>query len=98
VSLPNTLTISVTQDHINNGKKKDCNKCPIALATMDLLDYEERPFVSVRVDTNTLDVKEEEGQYYTTYYLPQIAKDFIRIFDNENHVEPIEFTAYQVNY
>lgn len=79
------MKITVTQDHINNGKKVNPASCPIALAVKEL-GYS---FVSVG---NT---KCHFGQVidagYRTFLLPEEAVEFVHAFDYNWPVNPFEF-------
>lgn len=70
------MKITVTQDHINNGKRHNCTDCPIALA---LQPYGLSPSVGPR----SIIWRKFNGKYNTFYkgYLPIEAQNFIQMFD-----------------
>lgn len=80
-----TINISVTQSMIDQGRPFYPDSCPVAFAFYKLFPGEE---ILVGNEFVTLP---ELDQYYL---LPQVAKEWIRIFDNgEAEVSPFEFEA-----
>lgn len=88
------MKISVTQEHISAGKKEDCQKCPIALAIIEVL-----PDTHVSVFADLKSVCNAPAQFRDAYvringearYLPREASDFIDSFDCGRPVVPFEF-------
>lgn len=81
------MKITITKEHINNGKIRSPWACPIALAAKDALDMES---VSVgNITINSID---------KTYYMPEEAVRFIRRFDVSLPVEPFAFEATENPY
>lgn len=78
------MKISVTQEHIDQGKKNDNRACPIALAINDA------------TKTNSASVGWFSCSFHThlgrvTRSLPVQASRFIDYFDGGNSVSPFEF-------
>lgn len=78
------MKVSVTQAHINQGKKMDCLGCPIALALMDVF-----PNKTVSVGLNAHVYHHDTVDRYV---LSKAARNFINHFDFNEPVEPFEFT------
>lgn len=71
--------IQVTQEHIDNGKRRMTTCCPIALAC--------RPkFGMVSVGSGLIGAM-VDGEYHT-YTMPEDAKLFVFAFDNGETVKP----------
>ncbi len=75
--------INVTQEHINNGEKFDCNKCPIALATKGTIF-----FLSIIIRQKKYN---DPAYTFSEYDLPEKALDFISDFDYDKKVKPFSF-------
>jgi len=75
------VKISVTQEHINYGRRGSCHDCPIALAVCAALRAGR-----VRVTPGFIDYKR-----YLDIPLPAEAQLFITRFDAEVSVKPFEF-------
>jgi hypothetical protein len=83
-----TLTIEVTQEDIDNGQKCDANYCPIALAVRQTVkNY--RQYLSVQPTVMYVD----DGKVIREYKMPAVAEQFVRLFDDDEDVEPFTFTA-----
>ena len=94
VDIPDTLDISVTQFHIDNGKRNVCSQCPIALALLDKLHSIGLKNLWIKVwQVAYFNHDSTEGVAEFVYHMPERAIDFIEAFDNGNHVEPFTFTA-----
>jgi len=78
------MKITVTQEHINKGKRQSRCFCPIALAIKDVLGQNCDP----RVGDMCIFIGKDPKQYYVT---PWQAKAFISIFDSGGIPNPIEF-------
>lgn len=85
------ITITVTQEDIDQGIRNDCDKCPIARAIARELPGSE-PSVGDMVDLYG------KG-YYGDAHLSHLATKFINDFDNGNPVVPqafhLEFTDFK---
>jgi hypothetical protein len=81
------LNVVVTQDDINNGIRRDCTACPVAVATARALND---PNVFVAVD--------RKGIYFNgnRVHLPKNVESFVTAFDAgwANHLTPIKFTIH----
>lgn len=77
--------VTVTQDHIDHGKKSDCALCPIALALCNL------GYLDVEVHGTFVRLPVVRGRLFID--LPEVATDFIDQFDAHGAigVSPIEF-------
>jgi len=80
------IRISVTAEDINNGVRKDCTACPIALAMVraGLFHPMARPR-TLRWGLNK------------PVPTPNVAADFMDEFDHGQSVEPFEFTITAEN-
>lgn len=86
------ITISVTQDDIDEGKPGHCNHCPIAIAARRVF-----PGMTVRV----WDLLTTFGIVKVGYYrMPPEACDFIRNFDRGPswRVQPFTFEIESVDF
>lgn len=86
------ITISVTEEHIRVGDKKQCSSCPIALAIKEFIS----PFVSLAVAFElTLHYKKRTENWCLLHNhvidLPQEALTFIKEFDDGEAVDPFKF-------
>ena len=82
-----TKTIIVTQEDISNGERACNDGCPIALAM-------QRIWPDAHVGTEHFwPWATEFPDMPVTGDLPDVAKDFVRDYDDGNHVEPFSFTA-----
>lgn len=80
--------IRVTPAHIVHGWRRDCEKCPIALAVLEAI-ADPAATVEVGEDAIDLNLPGEWRQADT----PRVAADFIYAFDElEDSYGPIEFT------
>lgn len=76
------MKVKVEQRHIDAGKV-ECSHCPIALAIAE----KQKKRVSVMY-TNAYIYNEKYG---FRYKLPEIAQNFIALFDRKIPMNPIEF-------
>lgn len=96
-----TLTVEVTNEHIDMGLTNDCQQCPIALAIMDAIhDSKKLAFDYVnRIEAGTDFIYLYDTQGITIYhaYTPEDAAKFMRQFDAEIDVKPalMSFNFYQ---
>ena len=82
------IQIDVTQDHINNGKRYECNACPIALAFQKHIndDY------SFEINDEYIDVVTKfNGYTQDEITVPYTVTAFVRNFDSRKPVEPFSF-------
>jgi hypothetical protein len=77
------MKIKVTQEDIDNGQRKSCSCCPVALAMKRVLD------IDVKVGDNKFVLTSSDE--FTILELPKEARIFIDAFDNDELVEPFEF-------
>ena len=80
-------TIKLTQFYIDNGKRRSCRECPIALAILDVLDTG----VSIKVDHGSIRLKRYHDLKSTEVMLPKAACGFIALFDRQYEVSPFDF-------
>lgn len=74
------MTISVTQEDISMGVRRQCKSCPIALALRRINpDY--------RVDVDTDRIRFGNKSFNT----PEKVRDFIKAFDAKKQVSPFTF-------
>jgi hypothetical protein len=78
------VRIRVTEKHIDAGKPRKCNTCPIALA---ITDQTKATDVNVGVDNVLISA----GGSYAKVELPEKAENFIADFDEEKAVKPFSF-------
>lgn len=91
------LTVNVTSDDIKNGARKDPRCCPIARAVNRTLDIEDGVEVyEFYIQTDDY-MDTHIGLLYSTFLMPDVARQFIRDFDNSMPVEPFEFTARRID-
>jgi hypothetical protein len=86
-----TVTITVTQDHINKGVKQDCWSCPIALAIQDAMPGVICAEV-LNPDLGFATIFGDDGDCGEAL-LPDPARHFIAEFDNGQTVHPFAFEA-----
>lgn len=84
----NKLTFKVRQEHIDEGSRRDCNKCALALAL--------EPYFTVPISVGHLMVTTSfvPNSYSVISYLTNEACDFVLDFDRGKPVKPTEFTFY----
>lgn len=81
------MKIQVTAEDIANGKREDCNYCPIALAVGRATHCKR---VSVGRRIIMWDIRFVQSK---SAWMPSVAKEFINVFDafGSNYVSPFEF-------
>ena len=87
-----TINITVTKEHIENGKIKNSSCCPIALSFENHPDVDH---VSIFEDHAWLFMKKKKGEFKTLMKQYDFKDDmitFVNKFDNEEPVEPQSFT------
>jgi hypothetical protein len=77
------MLIEVTVEDIEEGKREDCNNCPVARAISRTLN---RPSREIAVDGVFIEVAGD------SFHTPFLVIDFIRAFDDGEPVYPISFT------
>ncbi len=83
--LPDEITLTVTQEHINNGRRKDCGFCPIALSARELYPKE-----YVEVGSSNILIGS------TQYQCSDEAFKFIINFDRKIEVKPSTFVFKKI--
>ncbi len=78
------LKIKVTAKDIENGKRNDGARCPIARAARRVLKK------VASVDGTVIEFK-YDGNDYTDSILPKAASNFIARFDDKKKVKPFTF-------
>lgn len=81
-----TVLVRVNKDHIEKGKRADCEACPIALAISEADDY--RRVWEVGHDGAV--VYGETGPV-ARMELPEMAVSWMRAFDEGHPVRPFTF-------
>lgn len=95
--MSNTITVTVTQKNIDDGKTCSAHTCAIALAFVDM------GFGCVSVGAWAATVAKGERAWLASdirkvYRLTTEASQFIEQFDNGETVEPFSFIATEVNH
>lgn len=83
--MTNPITVTVTQDDIDEGMVGKCGYCPIALALRRL------GCVYVSVGVTTAAVTDSWGTPIQYYHLPDEASVFVYDFDHFKSVKPFSF-------
>lgn len=84
------MLIKVTQDDIDRGVHRSCDKCPVTLAVNRvLLDYYRT--WSTRYKIFICAIKENLSVKRVSFNTPFPVAEFICQFDRRNSVEPFEF-------
>lgn len=81
-----TMTINVTQEHIDRGTMEDCEHCPVALAINEAI-----PGTRSDVGGNQIYI----GNYHCTsreIQTPEVVRQFIARYDSDVLVKPFSFT------
>lgn len=91
--MDDSLQIEVTNKHIQKGRRRSCNQCPIALAIYDKI--RERPYIDAVVGTDAFILENGligDNAIHHKAPLPLKAQSFISAFDNEQDVHPTSFS------
>lgn len=80
------MKIQVTQDHIDQGEAKVCNKCPVALALQALPFVIEAAAFPYELYILIIDSSKDD-----CIFAPPEVTEFIRDFDNGLKPKPFEF-------
>ncbi|MDF2457703.1 MAG: hypothetical protein K0S79_119 [Nitrospira sp.] len=84
---PARLVVEVTQADIDEGIRRDCLRCPIAIATYRALDGDNRPYMTYVSVADRVEVTSDETSdgkapgVLASYRLPNEANRFINYFD-----------------
>lgn len=84
-----TVTVHVTQKHIDEGKIGQCKRCPIALGIKEIF-----PALDVQVGKTAVHIDVPPAVLRDTYRyarIPKEAEDFISAFDQGVNVKPFSF-------
>ena len=83
------MTIKVTQEHIDHGKQGHSARCPVALASREVIKDWAPSKQSVSVSEKSVVIGGlKRGQYYQ---LDESTRAFIVAFDFGESVAPFEF-------
>lgn len=91
-----SILVPVTQKHIDDGKKQDCQKCVIALAIKDALNKNrgvDKDKIEIVTLTNHSVVRIDGGRAFSIGH-PGHISSFIRNFDRDVPVKPTRFMAH----
>jgi hypothetical protein len=81
-------TINVTADHITRGVREDCERCPVALAIIDV--FPDLAYVSVGSEALSLQRRGDDTR--TDLDVPCDVLNFVWDFDdNTGPVQPFSF-------
>jgi hypothetical protein len=83
------VLIQVTQEHIDEGVRRDCEQCPVAMAILAACRAAGQPLTSIQVDGAYVSA-DRPGETLGAD-LPLIASDFIESFDGMDPVAPFCF-------
>lgn len=94
--MQNTITVTVTQEDIDTGVRRNSCQCPVAKAIRRGLGDKWEGEVSVGVNNVIL---QESGKYYHDV-LPLAVQDFITGFDlgNRGYIGSLNFTIQPRRY
>jgi hypothetical protein len=82
-----TITVRVSQDHINRGISGNCERCPVALALLEAFPEAK----SVGVDADLIEIYYQGTVDSDEFGTPEAAAVFISNFDDNIVGEPFEF-------
>ena len=83
--------VHVTEAHIADGKARNCERCPAALAILDAFRRYGFTFVTVEEDVITAGRDIENEDSFVTAVTPDVLRPFIAAVDNDQPVKPITF-------
>ena len=90
------VEFEVTQEHIDHGKKADCENCPVAICILEQLVDGAK--IEVDYDGLTLykDFDKSTSEYHTEYNrsTPKEVRMFVTDFDYDWEVEPFKFSLF----
>ena len=82
-------TVAVTAEHIDKGKREDCERCPVALAILDAFPS----LYYVRVGPDNIGVQRRENELLTLLAVPLDVANFVWDYDDgTSTVYPFTFT------
>lgn len=96
----NGLAVNVTAEHITHGRRMDCDKCPIAVASQDAFKQCEGKlsFIPTIIEVDGHDICVDSPpdnvngyRQHLTIQLCEDLEDFILDFDSQNEVKPVSF-------
>jgi hypothetical protein len=96
---PETITVSITQEHIDAGKRGYATKCPVALAFADALraaGITEFGYTSCWRQAVVAVHDADEGERVLAEYDPNGAFPWARDYDWNVPVQPATFTFTKV--
>lgn len=90
------MKVNVTEKHIQDGVKKSCCSCPVAIAINSPIIQMEFPKIalsSVHLKDGHCTIQGEQGgpKMIHKFSLPKIAQDFVAKFQLGETVSPIQF-------
>jgi hypothetical protein len=87
------ITVRVKAKHINGGVAKDCSRCPVAKALIDVgfKAVYASPYV-FEVASSQRTLNNYSSKKRAALSTPKVARDFMRDFDQHLHVKPFTFT------
>lgn len=83
------ITINVSQEHIDKGKRINSVLCPVALAIVDTIKDE---YVFVSAGYNGVVIFKGNIEECKTYNIPSYVKDYMLEFDHGHKIKPFSFT------
>ena len=91
-ALPDTIKITVTEEHIAAGVRSSRDGCPVALATWDAFG---KMVTAVWVLGEQIILGRHEGAI--SFTIPEYVTDWLMKFDDDDIGEPIGFIAVKHN-
>lgn len=85
------LIVEVLSEDIYDGKREDCDSCPIALAMNRAFDDADLDMVARVYDRSFTIRRRGTGRGTAEQKLPPGAAEFVREFDEKIEVEPYTF-------
>ena len=84
------MTVTVTQEHIDKGMKRNCRLCPIALSIWEAMPE----LYDLKVQGSGITLFAEDS--FRTFDLSQEAYRWLVSYDASGFVEPITFEAKEI--
>lgn len=85
-----TLRVEVTRYHINNGRRKDCRKCPIAIAMTPLLPAGYFAIVGP-ITTMIRMMLGNDDVFVDSVMMPSVVHQWISAYDAGEPMGPFAF-------
>ena len=85
------MKIEVRQGHIDRGKPKDCNKCPVALAMRDSI----AECITATVENYGLFISSRNGLKH--FLMPKEVARFVNVFDEDDPDFPAKPFTFELN-